>query len=362
MPATRQLYDLGQSLWLDNITRDLLTSGTLRRYINEFSVTGLTSNPTIFERAMNNSDSYDRAIANSRSADELLLTELMLEDLTQAADLFRPIYRATSEQDGWVSLEVSPLLADDAAATIKAAIDLYSRAERPNLLIKIPATAAGLAAIEEVIFAGVPVNITLLFSRDHYAAAADAYAGGIERRIAAGLDPRVGSVASLFVSRWDAAVNSDVPQALRNHLGIAVAEQTYQAYREFLDSARWRRLAELGACPQRLLWASTGTKDPNVAETLYVEALAAPLTINTLPEKSLLAFAQYGEVTTCLSPESGNTEATLAAFARMNIDVASLAESLQREGARSFSRSWCALLECVALKRGELFRAHSSVG
>ena len=293
MKATQQLHDLGQSLWLDNITRGLLTSGTLGRYISELSVTGLTSNPTIFDQAIGNADFYDTAIrqkALDGKSGEALFFELALEDLTRAADLFRPVHDATGGLDGWVSLEVSPLLADDTADTIQAAVQLHARAQRPNLFIKIPGTPAGITAIEEAIFAGVPVNVTLLFSREHYLAAADAYLRGIERRVAAGLDPAVGSVASIFVSRWDVAIKDKVPQELRNRLGIAIAKRTYRAYRELLASKRWQTLASAGARPQRLLWASTGTKDPAAPDTLYIDALAAPDTVNTMPEKTLLAF------------------------------------------------------------------------
>ena len=300
MNATQQLHDLGQSLWLDNITRGLLTSGTLSRYIREFAVTGLTSNPTIFDHAIKNGDFYDAAIrkkALAGKSGEALFFELALEDLTQAADLFRPIHDATGGVDGWVSLEVSPLLADDTAGTIKAAAQLHARAQRPNLFIKIPGTRAGIPAIEESIFAGVPVNVTLLFSREHYIAAAEAYMRGIERRIAAGLDPKVASVASIFVSRWDVAVKDKVSAEFRNRLGIAIAMRTYKAYRDLLASKRWQKLAASGARPQRLLWASTGTKDPAAPDALYVEALAAPDTINTMPEKTLLAFADHGKVT-----------------------------------------------------------------
>src|ERR1035437_6404925 len=299
MNATQQLHDLGQSLWLDNITRGLLTSGTLSRYIGEFAVTGLTSNPSIFDLAVKNGDFYDDAIrekADQGKSGEALFFELALEDLTQAADLFRPIHDATGGVDGWVSLEVSPLLADDTAGTIKAAARLHARAQRPNLFIKIPGTRAGIPAIEETIFAGVPVNVTLLFSREHYIAAAEAYMRGIERRIAAGLDPKVASVASIFVSRWDVADKDKVQEEFRNRLAIALAMRTYRAYRDLVASKRWQKLVGFSARPQRLLWASTGTKDPAAPDALYIEALAAPDTINTIPEKTLLAFAEHGKV------------------------------------------------------------------
>ena len=353
MNATRQLHDLGQSLWLDNITRGLLTSGTLRHYIAELSVTGLTSNPSIFDHAIKNAGFYDDAIrkkALAGKSGEELFFELALEDLTQAADLLRPIHGATSGIDGWVSLEVSPLLADDTAASIKAAAQLHARAQRPNLFIKIPGTRAGLPAIEETIFAGVPVNVTLLFSREQYIAAAEAYMRGIERRIAAGLASKVASVASIFVSRWDVAVNDKVPDKLRNRLGIAIAMRTYDAYRRLLASPRWRKLAGSGALPQRLLWASTGTKDPEASDTLYVEALAAPDTINTMPEKTLHAFAEHGEVKIALPTDGGDAEEVLGAFAQAGVDDAALAAQLQREGTQSFDKSWNDLMNCIALK------------
>ncbi len=357
MNATQLLHDLGQSLWLDNITRGLLTSGTLSRYIRDFSVTGLTSNPTIFDHAIGNSDYYDAGIqekARAGKSGEALFFELALEDLTRAADLFRPIHAATDGADGWVSLEVSPLLADDTASTIQAAQKLHAQAQRPNLFIKIPGTEAGVPAIEEAIFAGVPVNVTLLFSREHYLAAAEAYMRGIERRIAAGLDPAVASVASLFVSRWDVAVNDKVPKALRNRLGIAIAKRTYKAYRELLASKRWQKLAGAGARPQRLLWASTGTKDPTASDTLYVEGLAAPDTVNTMPEKTLLAFAEHGELKGDLPDDGGDAEATLAAFARAGVDDGALAATLQREGAQSFAKSWDKLMGRIASKSATL--------
>jgi len=353
MKATQQLHDLGQSLWLDNITRGLLTSGTLARYISELSVTGLTSNPTIFEHAIKNSDFYDDAIrkkALAGKSGEALFFELALEDLSRAADLFRPVHDATRGIDGWVSLEVSPLLADDTAATITAAVQLHKRAQRPNLFIKIPGTRAGIPAIEEAIFSGVPVNVTLLFSREQYVAAAEAYLRGIERRIAAGLDPKVGSVASLFVSRWDVAVKDKVPDELRNRLGIAIAMRTYTAYRALLASTRWQKLASSGALPQRLLWASTGTKDPAAPDTLYLEALAAPDTINTIPEKTLLAFAEHGKARHVLPTGDDETEALLVEFVRAGIDHAAFAVELQREGALAFAKSWSDLMDCIAAK------------
>jgi transaldolase len=353
MNVTQQLHDLGQSLWLDNITRALLTSGTLSRYIREFSVTGLTSNPTIFDQAIKSAGSYDEAIrkkAADGKAGEDLFFELALEDLTQAADLFRPIHDATGGVDGWVSLEVSPLLADDTAGTIKAAARLYARAKRPNLFIKIPGTRAGLPAIEETIFAGVPVNVTLLFSSEQYLAAAEAYIRGIERRTAAGLDPKVASVASIFVSRWDVAVKEKVQVEFRNRLGIAIAMRTYKAYRDLLASARWQKLAGLGARPQRLLWASTGTKDPAASDTLYIDALAAPDTINTIPEKTLLAFAGHGKVKDVLPADEGYAEVVLAEFTREGVDVEALAVDLQSEGTEAFAKSWSDLMYRIAAK------------
>ncbi len=360
MKATQQLHNIGQSLWLDNITRGLLTSGTLHGYIQEFAVTGLTSNPTIFDHAIKNGQGYDdairRKVEDGRSG-EALFFELALEDLGQAVDLFRPTYELTGGVDGWGSLEVSPLLADDAAATITAAKELHARAERPNLFIKIPGTTAGLAAIEEAIFAGVPVNVTLLFSREHYLAAADAYARGIERRVAAGLKPDVFSVASVFISRWDVAVKGKTPDSLRDRLGIAIAKRTYKAYREWLDSPRWQRLQNVGARPQRLLWASTGTKDPKASDVLYIKALAAPFTINTMPEATLRALADHGEIKDVLPANGGNCEEVLAEFAKAGIDAGALAAQLQVEGAASFVRSWNDLMQCIASKSKVLKKA-----
>ena len=353
MKGTRQLQELGQSLWLDNITRGLMTSGTLQRYIDELSISGLTSNPTIFDQAIRSSRFYDEAIHRKVLAGEsreALFFELALEDLTAAADLFLPIYETSKGVDGWVSLEVSPLLADDTIRTVEAAVQLHARAQRPNLFIKIPGTQAGIAAVEETIFAGVPVNVTLLFSREHYLAAAAAYMRGIERRIAAGLDPDVASVASIFISRWDVAIKDKVPDALRNQLGIAIGMRTYQAYCELLATPRWQKLANAGAGPQRLLWASTGTKDPAASDILYVTALAAPNTINTLPEKTLLAFADHGKVLDTLSMDGGDAEAVLDRFMQAGVNVVALAAQLQREGTQSFSKSWQDLLACIAEK------------
>jgi len=354
LTRTRQLHDLGQRLWVDNISRDMLETGTLARYIAELSVTGLTSNPTIFEHAIGKGGRYDDDIARLMREGltcEATFFALALADLKAAARLFRPVFDATDGLDGWVSLEVSPLLADSAAQTIQAAAKLHAAADCPNLFIKIPGTAAGADAIEESIFGGVPVNVTLLFSREHYLAAADAYMRGIERRLAAGLSLRVASVASLFVSRWDVAVNSDISPPLHNRLGIAVALRTYRAYRELLASPRWRKLAEAGARPQRLLWASTGTKDPTAPDTLYVDALAAPDTINTIPEKTLLAFAEHGQVGAAMASNGGDAEAVLDAFQREGVDADALAARLQREGADAFTDSWHALLAGIDSKR-----------
>jgi len=353
MKATKKLHDLGQSLWLDNITRGLLTKGTLRRYIEEISITGLTSNPTIYDHAIKNNDFYDETIRQKmregKSGEELFF-ELALEDLTQAADLFRPIHDGTDRVDGWVSLEVSPLLAYDTARSIKKAAELHARAKRPNLFIKIPGTREGLPAIEETVFAGVPVNVTLLFSREQYIATAEAYMRGIERRIKAGLGPEVGSVASLFISRWDKAVMGRVPEELQNRLGIAIAKRTYKAYRDLLASPRWQKLARAGAQPQRLLWASTGTKDPKASDVLYIEALAAPSTINTMPEETLLAFADHGKVNDVLPVDGGNAEEILARFAKVGVDNAALATQLQSEGALFFDKSWKELIDTIASK------------
>lgn len=369
MNATQQLHKLGQSIWLDNITRELLTSGILVRYISELSVTGLTSNPTIFDHAIRNGDFYDDAIHQKTlegKSGEALFFELALEDLVQAADLFRPVYDSTGGIDGWVSLEVSPLLADDTAGTIKAAAQLHARAQRPNLFIKIPGTRAGIPAIEEAIFAGVPVNVTLLFSREHYITVAEAYMRGIERRIDAGLDPKINSVASIFVSRWDVAVKNKVKGESRNNrLGIAIASRTYEAYRDLLTSKRWQKLAALGAHPQRLLWASTGTKDPAASDTLYIEALAAPNTVNTVPEKTLLAFAEHGKIKSILPTNEDHTakmEAVIAEYTSVGINDEVLAAELQREGTESFVKSWRDLMTCIAKKSDVLTRKISLGG
>ena len=360
MKAAQQLHDLGQSLWLDNITRDLLDSGTLKRYIVDLSVTGLTSNPTIFDHAIKNSAAYDAPIREKLQkgqSSEALFFELALEDLTRAADMFRPIHDRTNGVDGWVSLEVSPLLAHDTASTIAAAKDLHSRAGRPNLFIKIPGTKEGLPAVEQAIFAGIPVNVTLLFSREQYVAAAEAFLRGIERRIAAGLNPNVGSVASVFISRWDAAAAGKAPDKLQNLLGIAIAKRRFNAYRALLSSERWQRVYNFGARPQRLLWASTGTKDPKASDILYVKALAAPFTVNTMPEATLNAFGEHGELGGILPADGREAEETLTQFAKAGIDVDALAAQLQDDGAKSFVKSWEDLMGVIAAKSAALKKA-----
>jgi transaldolase len=365
MNAPQSLYDLGQSIWLDNITRDILNNGTLKKYIDEWSVTGLTSNPTIFDHAIKNSSAYDSAISdklkNGKSGEGLFF-ELALEDLTRAADLFRSIHDKTNSVDGWVSLEVSPLLAYNTASTLAAAKDLSARANRPNLLIKIPGTKEGLPAIEEAIFAGIPINVTLLFSREQYLAAADAYMRGIERRIAAGLNPNVGSVASVFISRWDVAVSGKVPEKLKNRLGIAIAERTYAAASAVMSSERWRRAYNFGARPQRLLLASTGTKDPSASPVLYVEALAAPCTVNTMPEGTLKALSTHAALTKAMPQNGGDCEAILAEFGKAGIDINALAAQLQDEGAKSFVASWNELMGVIASKSALIEKAAVKAG
>ncbi len=363
MKATARLHELGQSLWLDNITRTMLGDGTLRGYIDELSVTGLTSNPTIFDKAISGGDAYDEQIADVKKAaeagegvgenpEERIFFELALADLRDATTLFAGVHRRSDGVDGFCSLEVSPLLADDAAATIEQAAALHARAERENLFIKIPGTTAGLSAIEETIFAGIPVNVTLLFDAAQYLAAADAYMKGIERRIEAGLNPAVASVASIFMSRWDVAVADEVPVELKDRLGIAIGGRAYRAYNELLASERFRRLQNEGARAQRLLWASTGTKDPEASDTLYIEAFASPFTVNTMPEGTLLAFADHGEVGDLLPHDGGNCELVLEQFDRAGIDVAALAARLQEEGKQSFNKSWEELLKSISSQRG----------
>lgn len=361
MKATKLLHELGQSLWLDNITRDLLDTGTLQHYIDELSVTGLTSNPTIFDHAIKNSASYDKTIreklARGESGEQLFF-DLALEDLTRAADHFLPIFQRSNGVDGWVSLEVSPLLAYDTKSTLAAAKDLHARAGRPNLFIKIPGTPAGLPAIEECIYSGVPVNVTLLFNREQYLAAAEAFLRGIERRIEAGLNPRIGSVASVFVSRWDAAVVTKVPETLSNKLGIAIAGRVYKACRTLLSSPRWQRIYNAGALPQRLLWASTGTKDPSASDILYVKALAAPFTVNTMPENTLKALAMHAEIGTIIPADGGDCEEVLREFTAGGIDVDALAAQLQDEGAKAFVKSWNDLMSVISSKTAALAAAH----
>jgi len=358
--ATEKLHQLGQSLWLDNITRTILDDGTLEGYISDLSVTGLTSNPTIFDKAISGGDAYDEQITELRSSGlegEQLFFELALTDLNRAAKLFEPIHQRTDEVDGWVSLEVSPLLAHDTPSTLAAAKALHARAGRPNLLIKIPGTKEGLPAIEEAIFAGIPINVTLLFSSAHYLAAAEAFMRGIERRVAAGLQPEIESVASVFISRWDAAAKDRVPQALRNQLGIAIAKRTYKAYRALLGSPRWQRVFNAGARPQRLLWASTGTKDPGASDVLYIKSLAAPFTVNTMPEGTLKALADHGAIGEMLPADGGDCEEVLARFAGAGIDVDALASQLQDEGAKLFVSSWQELMSVIAGKSAALAKA-----
>lgn len=360
MKATQQLHNLGQSLWLDNITRDLLNSGTLGRYVEQLSVTGLTSNPTIFDHAIKNSSAYDdgiRELLAKGKTGESLFFDLALDDLTRAADLFLPIYNRTNGVDGWVSLEVSPLLAYDTERTIAAAKELSARAGRPNLFIKIPGTKEGLPAIEEAIFAGVPINVTLLFSREQYLAAAGAYLRGIERRIAAGLNPKVGSVASVFISRWDAAVAGKLSPGLNNRLGVAIGGRIYKAYLELLNNPLSHRTYNAGAQPQRLLWASTGTKDPKASDTLYVKALASPFTVNTMPEGTLKALSDHGEIGPIMAADGGDCETVLEQFAQAGVDVDALAARLQDEGAKSFVKSWNELMEVIASKGEALKKA-----
>ena len=353
MKATRSLHNLGQSIWLDNITRKLLDSGTLNHYIDELSVTGLTSNPTIFNHAIKNSSDYDndirKKLKEGKKGEELFF-ELALDDITRATDIFRPVFDKTNGVDGFCSLEVSPLLAYDAQSTIAAAKELFARANRPNLFIKIPGTKEGLPAIEEAIFSGIPVNVTLLFSREDYIAAAEAYLRGIERRLEAGLDPNVSSVASIFISRWDVAVANDVPDNLKNKLGIAIAQRAYAAANKLMSSSPWRRIYNAGARPQRVLWASTGTKDPKAPDILYVKALAAPFTVNTIPEATLLALSKHNELSAIMDPDGGDCETVLADFEKAGIDIVALSARLQDEGAKSFVNSWNDLMDVIEAK------------
>jgi transaldolase len=360
MSSTNELHDLGQSIWLDNITRDILDDGTLKRYIDTLSVTGLTSNPTIFDEAIGKTQVYDKAIrqkAESGLSQEALFLEIALEDLRRAADLFRPEFDRTQGVDGWVSMEVSPLLASDTKGTIEAALQIHKQAARPNLYVKIPGTPQGVPAIEAAIFAGVPVNVTLLFSSEQYLAVAEAYMRGIERRIAAGLDPKINSVASVFISRWDRSVADKVPKELVNRLGIAIAQRTYRAHCELIAGQRWRDLQAKGARKQRMLWASTGVKDPNASATLYVEALAAPETVDTMPEKTLLAFAEKGKARGVMAKDGGDAEQVLKQFAAAGVDVTALAQQLQDEGASSFVKSWSELMKRIKDKSAALASA-----
>jgi len=350
MKVTEQLHQLGQSLWLDNITRGLLTSGTLERYISDFSITGLTSNPSIFDRAIRDTTFYDDAIRGLAEPAEKLFFELAIEDLSKAADLFLPIYEATDGRDGWVSLEVSPLLAYNPGGTLAAARELANSAKRPNLFIKIPGTWLGLTAIENATFNGIPVNVTLLFSAEQYLQAARAYMRGIRRRVDAGLNPVVHSVASIFISRWDHAVVGREPEGLKDRLGIAIAGRAYRAYRDLLASPEWLELAAKGAVPQRLLWASTGTKDPKASDTLYISGLAAPDTVNTMPEATLRAFADHGTLAGGLARDGGDCETVLSSFEHAGINLAKLAENLQREGAEGFVKAWNDLMSCIESK------------
>jgi transaldolase len=357
MSMTKSLHDLGQSLWLDNITREILDDGTLSRYIEQFSITGLTSNPTIFDEAIGKTAAYDKGIRQKAAAGlsgEDLFVELALEDLRRAADLFRPEFDRTKGLDGWVSMEVSPLLANNTQGTIDAALRIHKQANRPNLYVKIPGTPAGVPAIEAAIFAGVPINVTLLFSREQYLKVADAYMRALERRIAAGLDPKINSVASVFVSRWDRAVADKVPQDLSNRLGIAIMQRTYRAHCELIGGKRWKDLEAKGARKQRMLWASTGTKDPKAPAGLYVEALAAPDTIDTMPEKTLLAFAESGNLEGVMAKDGGDAEDVLGRFARAGIDVNALAAQLQVDGAASFVKSWTELMKRIEDKSAAL--------
>jgi transaldolase len=361
MSSTKDLHDLGQSIWLDNITRDILDDGTLQRYIDTLSVTGLTSNPTIFDEAIGKTKVYDKAIhqkAQAGLSGESLFLEIALEDLRRAADLFKPEFDRTQGIDGWVSMEVSPLLASDTKGTIAAAALIHNQAKRSNLYVKIPGTAEGVPAIEEAIFKGIPVNVTLLFSREQYLAVAEAYMRGLERRAAANLDLRVSSsVASVFVSRWDRAVADKVPKELVNKLGIAIAQRTYKAHCDLIAGKRWQALEAKGARKQRMLWASTGVKDPNASATLYVEALAAPESIDTMPDKTLLAFAEKGKTHGVMAKDGGDAESVLAKFAAAGVDVAALATQLQVEGAASFVKSWSELMKRITDKSAALTHA-----
>jgi transaldolase len=364
-PAQR-LHALGQSLWLDSISRLMLRSGALARYVSELAVTGLTSNPTILGHAMAAGSDYDHSLARLVDAGvtdaQDLVYSLALEDLAEAAALFRPAWERTAGVDGYVSLEVPPDVAYDAQATIALARRLHDQAGFPNLLVKIPGTPPGLTAMEETITAGIGVNVTLLFSDTHYLRTADAYLRALERRRAAGLDLNVPSVASVFISRWDAAADPLLPPALHGRLGLAMAQKTYSSHLQLLSDKRWQTLAEAGARPQRVLWASTSTKDPDLPDSYYLGRLAAPDTIDTVPEKTLLAFADHGDPDQRLAPDYAAAERTISAIADAGVDVDILAERLQRQGAGAFGADWAALLDAMREKAGGPAAGGSSPG
>lgn len=351
---TFNLHRQGVSLWLDNITRKMLDNGVLQQYITEFSVTGLTSNPSIFEAAIAKTGDYDEAIrkgSNDGLSDEEVFFNLAIEDIQRAADLFLPAYKATNGLDGYVSIEVSPLLAFDAENTIKAAKAIHDKVNRPNVFIKIPGTRQGLRAIERSIAEGIPINVTLLFSAEQYEAAANAYLKGVESRIEKGLNPDIRSVASVFISRWDKAVADKTPDGLKNKLGLAVSHKIYYSYLIFLGSQRIHKAMNSGVMPQRLLWASTGTKDPNASDILYVKNLVVPYTVNTIPENTLHAFADHGDSSQLMPGNIIEAEEIISQFKDLSVDYFQLAEQLQSEGAEAFRKSWYNLLESIALKR-----------
>jgi transaldolase len=354
---TQKLCGQGVSLWLDNLTREMLDNGVLTNYITDLSVTGLTSNPSIFEAAIAKTDYYDKAISKisySGLSDEDVFFSLAIKDIHRAADLFLPVYQKTNGLDGFVSIEVSPLLAYDTENTIKAAKEIHRKVNRPNAFIKIPGTPQGLPAIEMAIAAGIPVNVTLLFSAEQYLAAAEAYLRGIEARINKGLNPDIRSVASVFVSRWDKAVADTSPLELRNKLGIAIMQKTFQVYCQFLSSQKVKRVMNFGVFPQRLLWASTGTKDPNASDILYVKNLVAPYTVNTIPEKTLLAFADHGETGEPLTGDTKSADQIISQFEALSVNYQQLAVQLQKEGAEAFNQSWGNLLKAINYKRTRL--------
>lgn len=354
---TKNLQDQGVSLWMDNISRQMIDDKELERYIKEFSITGLTSNPSIFDKAIAQTTYYDSAIAKLNKPelnDEALFFELAIQDIQQAADLFLPVFHKTNGLDGFVSIEVSPLLAYDTESTLKSAREIHRKVNRPNVFIKIPGTPEGVPAIEAAIAEGIPINVTLLFSAEQYEASAMAYLRGIETRIKKGLNADVRSVASLFVSRWDKAVEDKAPENLKNKLGIAVAQKTYVAYLKFLKSPRVQRIMNFGTSPQRLLWASTGTKDPNASDVLYIKNLIAPYTINTIPDKTLMAFADHGEIGASLPCNPEAADHIIKQFADISVDYTQLAEQLQKEGAEAFNKSWNNLINSIATKRSQL--------